>query len=75
MLTDDVVAIEQLLYRYCFAVDKGTADDVAGPVPRGRGPDADISAIRPPKAALRSANGMQIIIGNCTRPWSICATA
>ena len=29
MVTDDIVAIEQLLYRYCFAVDKGTADDVA----------------------------------------------
>ena len=29
MGTDDIVAIEQLLYRYCFAVDKGTADEVA----------------------------------------------
>ncbi|HYA36115.1 MAG TPA: nuclear transport factor 2 family protein [Candidatus Binataceae bacterium] len=29
MLTDDIIAIEQLLNRYCFAVDKGTADDVA----------------------------------------------
>jgi ketosteroid isomerase-like protein len=29
MVTDDIVAIEQLLYRYCFAVDKGKADDVA----------------------------------------------
>lgn len=28
-MTDDIVAIEQLLHRYCFAVDKGTADDVA----------------------------------------------
>lgn len=28
-MTDDIVAIQQVLYRYCFAVDKGTADDVA----------------------------------------------
>ncbi len=28
-MTDDIVAIEQLLHRYCFAVDRGTADDVA----------------------------------------------
>ncbi len=29
MASEDVVAIEQVLYRYCFAVDKGTPDDVA----------------------------------------------
>jgi ketosteroid isomerase-like protein len=29
MLSDDIVAIEQVLYRYCFAVDQGTAEDVA----------------------------------------------
>jgi ketosteroid isomerase-like protein len=28
-VTDDIVAIQQLLHRYCIAVDKGTADDVA----------------------------------------------
>lgn len=28
-LCQDIVAIQQLLGRYCFAVDKGTADDIA----------------------------------------------
>jgi ketosteroid isomerase-like protein len=29
MATDDIVEIEQLLYRYCFAVDSGTPEEVA----------------------------------------------
>jgi hypothetical protein len=28
-MTEDVVAIQQLLHRYCFVVDDGTPDDVA----------------------------------------------
>jgi ketosteroid isomerase-like protein len=28
-MLEDVVAIEQVLYRYCHAVDRGTADEVA----------------------------------------------
>jgi hypothetical protein len=26
-MTEDVVAIQQLLHRYCFAVDSGTPDE------------------------------------------------
>lgn len=29
MASDDIVEIEQLLYRYCFAVDSGAPEDVA----------------------------------------------
>jgi len=29
MATDDIVEIEQLLHRYCFAVDSGAPEDVA----------------------------------------------
>lgn len=29
MAAEDVIAIEQVLYRYCFAVDMGTSEDVA----------------------------------------------
>jgi hypothetical protein len=29
MATDDIVEIEQLLHRYCFAVDSGTPEEVA----------------------------------------------
>ena len=29
MSADDIAAIEQVLYRYCFAVDTGTPDEVA----------------------------------------------
>jgi hypothetical protein len=76
MVTDDIVAIEQLLYRYCFAVDKGTADDVAAlfhesatlmPIYSGDPPG--------PKAAPRSANGTRTTTGNGTPPWTICGTA
>src|SRR6516225_1769129 len=28
-MTEDVLAIQQLLHRYCFVVDDGTPDDVA----------------------------------------------
>jgi ketosteroid isomerase-like protein len=28
-MIEDIVAIEQVLYRYCHAVDRGTADEVA----------------------------------------------
>src|SRR5207249_3718590 len=28
-MTEDVVAIQQLLHRYCFAVDSGTPDETA----------------------------------------------
>lgn len=28
-MTEDIVAIEQVLYRYCHAVDRGTAEEVA----------------------------------------------
>ena len=54
-MTEDVVAIQQLLHRYCFAVDDGTPDDVASlfhetatlvPVYSGEQPPNGRAAIR-----------------------------
>jgi hypothetical protein len=54
-MTEDIVAIEQVLYRYCHAVDRGTPDEVAAlfhekgtlvPVYSGEEPRRGRSAIR-----------------------------
>ena len=33
-MIEDIVEIEQLLNRYCHAVDRGTVSDIIGRVPR-----------------------------------------
>jgi len=55
MSTGDVVEIEQLLYRYCFAVDRGSPEDVAALF-------SETAVLRPVYSGGPPANGRAAIL-------------
>jgi len=77
MQTDDIVAIEQLLYRYyCFALDKGTTDDVAALFHESATLMVLFEGGAPIKGrAQLSVNGSRIYTILCVLPSTTCGIA
>lgn len=74
-MTEDVVAIQQLLHRYCIVVDSGTPDEVANLFHETPHWFPSIPWSNRAKAVRRSANGSRRSTGTSARGSITSATA